>query len=53
MKCLHKVLEVRAGGSSLGESHLEVMALRLFREWGLPEPVPQLSLLAFVVEWAG
>lgn len=44
MKCLHKVLEVRAGGSFLGESQLEVMALRLFREWGLPEPVSQLSL---------
>jgi hypothetical protein len=44
MKCLHKVLEVRAGGSFLGESQLEVMALRLFREWGFPDPVPQLSL---------
>ena len=44
MKCLHKVLEVRAGGSFLGESQLEVMAQRLFRDWGLPEPVPQLSL---------
>ena len=44
MKCLHKVLEARAGGSFLGESQLEAMALRLFRQWDLPEPVPQLSL---------
>ncbi len=44
MKCMHKVLEARAGGSFLGESQLEAMALRLFREWDLPEPVPQLAL---------
>lgn len=44
MKCMHKVLEARAGGSFLGESQLEAMALRLFREWDLPEPVAQLAL---------
>ena len=44
MKCMHRVLEARAGGSFLGESQLEVMALRLFREWDLPEPVSQLPL---------
>ena len=44
MKCMHKVLEARAGGSFLGESQLEAMALRFFREWGLPEPVAQMAL---------
>ena len=44
MKCMHKVLEARAGGSFLGESQLEAMAARLFREWDLPDPVQQYSL---------
>ena len=45
---MHKVLEARAGGSFLGESQLEAMALRLFREWDLPEPVLQYaSAVAF------
>ncbi len=44
MKCMHKVLEARAGGSFLGESQLEAMAIRLFREWDLPEPLSQFPL---------
>jgi len=44
MKCMHKVLEARAGASFLGESELEAMALKLFREWDLPAPVPQMPL---------
>jgi hypothetical protein len=41
---MHKVLEARAGGSFLGESELESMAMKLFRAWDLDEPVAQMPL---------
>ena len=44
MKCMHRVLEARMGETLLGESAIEAMALRHFREWDLPEPVMQLAL---------
>jgi hypothetical protein len=44
IKCMRTVLEPRIGETSLGESEIEAMALRLFREWDLPDPVMQLAL---------
>ncbi|MGQ0847578.1 MAG: type IV toxin-antitoxin system AbiEi family antitoxin domain-containing protein [Actinomycetota bacterium] len=42
--CIRRVIEVRIGETLIGESALELMTLRLFREWGFPEPVLQLAL---------
>ena len=44
MKTMHSVLEVRRGASFMGDSRLEMWALRLIREWGFPEPEVQYPL---------
>ena len=44
MKTMHKVLELRVGEDYLVESELELLGLRLLREWGFPEPVLQFPL---------
>lgn len=44
MKTMHSVLELRDGEGFMGESRLEMWALRLMREWGFPEPELQYPL---------
>jgi hypothetical protein len=44
MKTMHTVLEVRNGARFMGDSRLEMWALRLIREWGFPEPEVQYPL---------
>lgn len=44
MKTMHSVLEIRDGARFMGDSRLEMWALRLMREWGFPEPEMQYPL---------
>ena len=44
MKTMHTVLEVRDGARFMGDSRLEMWALRLIRQWGFPEPEVQYPL---------
>ena len=44
MKTMHSVLEVRDGARFMGDSRLEMWALRLIREWSFPEPEVQYPL---------
>ena len=44
MKTMHTVLRVRDGARFIGDSRLEMWALRLIREWGFPEPEVQYPL---------
>ena len=44
MKTMHSVLEFREGEGFMGESGLEMWALRLLRRWGFPDPELQYPL---------
>jgi len=44
MKTMHSVLEYREGEGFMGESRLEMWALRLLRQWGFPDPELQYPL---------
>jgi hypothetical protein len=44
MKTMHRVLEMRVGEEFMGESQLEMLGIRLLREWGFPEPEVQYPL---------
>ena len=44
MTTMHRVLEMRFGESFIGDSELELIVLRLFQQWGFPEPAMQAAL---------